>query len=219
MKIRVLGMSLLAMALIPFFAQCNKPTIGIDISRHNNKIDWDAPELQDVEFCYIKLTQGDWRIDPMAGKHAENARKKGMKVGFYHYYGTSSTGEEQFEVFKAQLAKHSMDLIPVIDVESLDNDFSDKKKIRRDVSVIIERFKEEYGYYPIVYFGNIPAYIVWPLSHKCKKWYRTVGVPKFLQKKGFQQTEVKLVNGQRTDFDICSDLSSLMLPSDVTQED
>ena len=59
--------------LIPLFAQDDKQeSFGIDVSHHNGKIKWE--EVSDVEFVYVKATEGATYVDPMYQQNIKGAR-------------------------------------------------------------------------------------------------------------------------------------------------
>lgn len=58
---------------------------GIDVSRWQGKIDWDAVREDDIDFTYIKCTEGKGWVDPMFMINAKQARAAGIPVGAYHF--------------------------------------------------------------------------------------------------------------------------------------
>lgn len=50
--------------LVPVWGQVKKQnSFGIDVSHHNGKINWG--QVPDVEFVYVKATEGATYVDPM----------------------------------------------------------------------------------------------------------------------------------------------------------
>ena len=70
-------------------------SFGIDVSHHNGNINWE--QVPDVEFVYIKATEGVTYVDPMYQQNIKGARAKKLRVGAYHYFRTTSSVQKQFE--------------------------------------------------------------------------------------------------------------------------
>lgn len=58
---------------------------GVDVSRHQNTIDWRAARNDGIEFAYIKVTEGVGYVDPKVDHHLTGARAAGMFTGLYHF--------------------------------------------------------------------------------------------------------------------------------------
>lgn len=59
--------------------------MGIDLSHHNSKADWNAFKNAGVKFAYIKISDGSKNPDGKAMEHAQNAKAYGLKIGYYHF--------------------------------------------------------------------------------------------------------------------------------------
>jgi GH25 family lysozyme M1 (1,4-beta-N-acetylmuramidase) len=59
--------------------------LGIDISHHNDKLDWNAIKAAGVAFCFIKISEGVGTRDKKAKEHSDNAKSIGLKIGYYHF--------------------------------------------------------------------------------------------------------------------------------------
>lgn len=76
---------------------------GVDVSHHQGSIDWEKVHSDDVEFAWIKATEGgDW-TDPMFEENWVAAQRAGVDVGAYHYFTFCRPAEEQ--------AKHLLDTL------------------------------------------------------------------------------------------------------------
>lgn len=61
------------------------PIHGIDISHHQGDIDWDVLSQQDIQFVYMKATEGgDW-VDPKFRTFWKSALEKELVIGAYHF--------------------------------------------------------------------------------------------------------------------------------------
>ena len=122
-------------------------SFGIDVSHHNGKINWG--QLPDVEFVYVKATEGATYVDPMYQQNIKGARAKKLRVGAYHYFRTTSSVQKQFENYKEHVKKSDIDLIPMVDVEEC------KKwstvQFQDSLMRFIQLVKSHYGKAPMIY--------------------------------------------------------------------
>ena len=120
---------------------------GIDVSNHQGKIDWkQVANDKNIQFVYIKATEGATHIDKSYSRNITEARKNGFKVGSYHYLRNTSKFKEQFNIFKKVAAKESQDLIPMVDVE----EHVDKDSIK----LFCQLIESHYGKKPAIYGTN-----------------------------------------------------------------
>jgi lysozyme len=73
---------------------------GIDVSHHNNKIDWhrvknSIEDKVDISFCFIKATEGEDLKDQDFGNNWREAKKTGLMRGAYHFYVPRANPVEQ----------------------------------------------------------------------------------------------------------------------------
>lgn len=62
-----------------------------DISKYQNKIDWDKVKTSKLEGVYIKATEGVGYIDPLFKSHVIGASSINLSIGFYHFATLNST--------------------------------------------------------------------------------------------------------------------------------
>ena len=131
--------------------------VGIDVSHHQGKIDWKtvSESYPNIEFVYIKGTEGATYVDPKCLSNAKEAKKNGFKIGIYHFFRMTSSPEAQFSNYKKIMSKNSPDLIPMVDVETGDGHPTEevKRNLRRFLSLI----EKEYGTKPMIY-GTMRSY-------------------------------------------------------------
>lgn len=92
---------------------------GIDISHWEGKIDFRRVRNAGIRFVYIKASEGDSYICPEFERNYREARREGLKIGFYHYVTARTAAEARAE------ARHFADVIrgkryegrPVMDFE------------------------------------------------------------------------------------------------------
>jgi lysozyme len=58
---------------------------GIDVSGHQDRVDWTRVKADGVKFAYIKATEGVGFVDPRFGAFAAGAQAAGIPHGFYHF--------------------------------------------------------------------------------------------------------------------------------------
>lgn len=54
---------------------------GLDVASYQSE----TPDLDGMDFCFVKATEGTSYINPKQWAQAEHARNAGLVVGFYHY--------------------------------------------------------------------------------------------------------------------------------------
>lgn len=123
---------------------------GIDVSHHQGKIDWQKVARDTfIQFVYIKATEGSTYVDSQYQFNLSGARKAKMKVGVYHYFRTTSSVKKQFEHFKKNCPKDSLDLIPMVDVENCGK--WSRSKVQKEVKRFCKLIEKHYGVKPMIY--------------------------------------------------------------------
>ncbi len=131
----------------------NFPIHGIDISHHQGDIDWDLLRQQDIQFIYMKATEGgDW-VDPKFKIFWRSASERGILIGAYHFYRICKTGTEQANNFIDTVPKNVKSMPHAIDLEYIGNCKTEKSKeqIIREISDYINAIQKHYGKPPIIY--------------------------------------------------------------------
>lgn len=125
---------------------------GIDISRHQGRIHWDVLRHNtNIQFVYIKATEGRKRRDPRYASNVKNAREAGFQVGSYHFLHKGSSGKEQFEHFNKVVDRDLQDLLPVVDVEDDGMRGLSRADIQKCLLEFLTAAKSCYGKSPIIY--------------------------------------------------------------------
>ena len=100
--------------------------LGIDVSHHNANPDWNAFKNAGVSFVFIKISEGVGTRDQKAKENANNARAKGLKIGYYHFCRPDSRNggsvisdatAEANEALQIMLGLQTPDLPLVLDLE------------------------------------------------------------------------------------------------------
>lgn len=145
--------------------------VGIDVSRHQDTINWDMVECDTcVKFVYVKATEGATLTDPFYHRNMQGAQRHNIKVGCYHYFSTKSTIAAQFNNFSRRFKQYHQDLIPMIDVE--DRGTWERSQLIDSVKAMADMIESELKVKPMIYstpqfynanlapqFNSYPLYI------------------------------------------------------------
>lgn len=93
------------------------PVRGVDVSHHNEYINWSMLIEDNVSFVFMKSTEGTNHIDREYDYSYHLAKEVGLKVGSYHFYTFGEDGVKQAKHFIDNSNIISGDIIPAIDVE------------------------------------------------------------------------------------------------------
>lgn len=91
--------------------------MGIDVSSHQQDIDWPQVSADGVSFAYLKATEGAGFTDTHFRTNWDGARAAGITPGAYHYFTLCSPGEEQARDFLAAAPPDDSALPPALDLE------------------------------------------------------------------------------------------------------
>lgn len=130
------------------------PVRGIDVSSHQGLIDWGVLSHQNIDFVFIKATEGSTFKDKMFDYNWKNASKTNLKVGAYHFFSFESSGITQAENFIRTVPVQRGMLPPVIDFEfygDVEKNPLTKEKTQEILNDIISALELHYGQTPIIY--------------------------------------------------------------------
>jgi lysozyme len=142
---------------------------GIDVSHHQQNIDWAAVRLDSIHFVLMKASEGENFLDPQFRKNWRAARQQGLVRGAYHFYRPSVLAEVQARQFIKVVQLENGDLPPVLDLEVTDN--RPKHIILKGAKIWLRLIERHYGVKPIIYVNqhwyynyvqqNIEGYDIW----------------------------------------------------------
>ncbi|MHC1705267.1 MAG: glycoside hydrolase family 25 protein [Tenuifilaceae bacterium] len=141
----------------PFELDRNKyPILGIDVSRHNGKINWEEIKNLNIEFVFIKATEGKTMIDPWFKKNFTAVKKANIKVGAYHFFKFNRDGAEQARNFLSQTKKLRLDFPPILDIEEYTNTRIKKsqKEVVREIRKFISTVEASTGRKVLLYMNE-----------------------------------------------------------------
>jgi len=125
---------------------------GIDVSHYQGKIDWDiVGKNPNIQFVYIKATEGSTHTDPLFRTNLEGARGAGMNVGAYHFLTSSSPIATQFAHYWTVTDSTSQTLLPMIDVEWVGVKGWTREQLQDSLAAFVKLVKSFYGRTPLIY--------------------------------------------------------------------
>ena len=132
---------------------------GIDVSSHQGEIDWSKVSKDNIQFCFLKATEGEDFVDKRYKENYIGARQNKMIIGAYHFFRFGTSGKSQAQNFINNVAINHLDLPPVLDVERHGNffSFSKAKEIRTEIKNYLQEIERNYSVKPIIY-TNIDGY-------------------------------------------------------------
>lgn len=155
----------------------NDRIYGIDISRHQHEkgrkryaIDWDKVHITSlgarhntegrtfpVSFVYIKSTEGTNIRNRYFLSDYMKAKKKGIRVGAYHFFSLKSPAKAQANYFVNHTLFRKGDFPPVLDVEPSDAQIrrigGDEELMKR-IRVFMNIVEQRTGMRPILYISQ-----------------------------------------------------------------
>lgn len=143
---------------------------GIDVSRYQEKIDWEKVAEDEVDYAFVRLgirgyTEGEILEDETFQKNIEGALKNDIDVGVYFFTQAMSVeeAEEEAEFVIESIAPYKVAYPVVIDVEAVtsanarSNDLSKEERTKYCIA-FCEKVKEA-GYTPMIY-GNLKTFML-----------------------------------------------------------
>ena len=91
--------------------------MGIDVSAHQEEIDWTQVAADGYGFAYIKATEGAGFADSRFQENWDGATAAGLVPGAYHYFTLCSSGADQAADFLAAAPPDDSALPPALDLE------------------------------------------------------------------------------------------------------
>jgi lysozyme len=128
-------------------------TPGIDVSYHQETIDWHRVQRAGIRFAFIRLSDGAGLRDAMFATNWAEAKRAGLVRGAYQFFHPDQSVTAQADLMIAAMRglDHD-DLPPVIDIE-VDGGL-DASEVAERATAWIERVREKLGVEPIVYTGS-----------------------------------------------------------------
>jgi lysozyme len=129
------------------------PVRGIDISAFQKQIDWSKLDRNEVDFIFMKATEGGDFKDPNFPDNWRNAGQSKLNRGAYHFFTFCKPGKIQAQNFISSVPVETNTLPPIIDLEFIGN-----CKVRPSVATLkqelqdyITEVQKTYKQTPILY--------------------------------------------------------------------
>lgn len=138
-----------------WFVDEKNSIIGVDVSSYQASIDMNKLKEQNIQFIYIKATEGSKRQDDRFTENWENAKNADLLSGAYHFFSYDSEGKTQAENFIKTVGEDIKGrLLPTVDVEyygDKEQNPPNKEDVVRELKVFLEMVEKEYGVKPLIY--------------------------------------------------------------------
>ena len=122
---------------------------GIDVSRYQGVIDWKLVEQQDIDFVFIKATEGNTLRDTQFHTNWNALSENRMRRGAYHFFRPTVDAVAQANNFTKVVKIKKGDLPPTLDIEVLDG--VSKSELITSVKSWLAVVESKYGCKPIIY--------------------------------------------------------------------
>ncbi|MBV9950810.1 MAG: lysozyme M1 (1,4-beta-N-acetylmuramidase) [Acidimicrobiia bacterium] len=94
---------------------------GIDVSNHQGTIDWEQVAADNIDFTYIKATEGGDHTDASFARNWRAADRAGLERGAYHFFTLCTPGLDQARHFLSVVREDPGSLPPAVDLELAGN--------------------------------------------------------------------------------------------------
>ena len=131
------------------------PIHGIDVSKFQGDIDWNAVANSGVKFAWIKATEGGDR-DARFQANWEGAKAAGIPHGAYHFVYWCRPPLEEIQIFEQNAPVEDDALPPVLDAEATPTSPTCRRHVTQDeaiadMQVMLQEMERHYGKRPIIY--------------------------------------------------------------------
>lgn len=163
----VLGVTIVALAVLGYWGWYrwlpnHRPALqdgeryGVDVSNHQGEIDWVLVAADDMEFAYIKATEGGDFVDKSFERNWHGAGDVGLDRGAYHFFTFCRPGDEQAENFLRTIPDEPAELPPAIDLELAGNCAArpDKAWMEEEVGTFLDMVEAATGQTVVLYIGD-----------------------------------------------------------------
>lgn len=129
------------------------PIRGIDVSHYQGEINWDLVSKDDVQFAFIKASEGRGFKDVNFIKNWNGAKNAAIPRGAYHFFSLCVSGAEQAENFIATVPVEVKILPPAVDLELSGNcaNRPNKAEFLKQLRDYTERIEKHYQREPFFY--------------------------------------------------------------------
>lgn len=139
--------------------------MGIDVSSHQQEIDWAQVRADGVGFAYLKATEGAGFTDSHFRRNWDGAQAAGVTPGAYHYFTLCSSGAAQAADFLAAAPPVDAALPPALDLEfdGACDQLPDPATVQAEIDAFTAVVEEAWGRRLLIYSSS--------------EWRRHYGLP------------------------------------------
>ena len=149
------------------------PVWGIDVSHHQGAINWVKVSDAEIQFAFIKASEGGDHRDSRFDENWGAAGAAGIVRGAYHFFTFCTDGIPQANNFLGAVQNRGHGLPHAVDVEFAGNckSWSTVDRIRTELSAFLKRVERSTSRRPIIYLtydsfhriadGYFPRYEIW----------------------------------------------------------
>jgi lysozyme len=129
---------------------------GVDVSNHQGEIDWHRVARDDIEFAYIKATEGGDFVDESFDRNWAGAAAAGLDRGAYHFFTLCRPGDEQAANFLDVVPSDTDALPPAVDLELAGNCSKrpDRDRVERELGAFLDAVESQIGQTVVLYVGD-----------------------------------------------------------------
>lgn len=127
---------------------------GVDISHYQGQIDWQTLQKQNIDFAFIKATEGSSHVDACFSQNWASISKTSLYAGAYHFFSFDSPAKTQAQLFIHTVGPLSGKLAPVIDIEYYGNKEKNPPKkdaVLSSLQEFLSILEQQYQIKPILY--------------------------------------------------------------------
>lgn len=153
---------------------------GVDVSNHQGAIDWRAVAADDIQFAYIKASEGGDFVDERFQENWQGAGDADIKRGAYHFFTLCRPGVDQARNFLRTTKLEDAELPPAMDLELGGNcrDRPPVEQVNAEIEAFVELVESEIGREVVLYvLGNWEdLYPVPRATADRPRWVRRIGL-------------------------------------------
>jgi lysozyme len=132
------------------------PIHGIDVSKFQGDIDWNAVAGSGVKFAWIKATEGGDNADARFQANWTGAKAAGVPHGAYHFVYWCRPPLEEMANFEQNAPVENDALPPVLDVEATPTSKTCHRHLTQEgaiaeMKVMLDEMERHYGKRPVIY--------------------------------------------------------------------
>jgi lysozyme len=133
-------------------AEPTAQALGIDVSHHQEMVDWQKVKAAGISFALVKATEGTGFVDPRFDDNWRGMKEAGIVRGAYHFFHPGQDASKQAAFLARVLGLEQTDLPPVLDLET--DDGMDAATVVKRVEQWLKQVEQLLGRKPMIYTGG-----------------------------------------------------------------